>query len=130
LLGGVATTDGFYTFVIKAADSSNPPQTARVSYTVQIGDPLVITSSGTFPAACTNKPYTFQVKTSGGLPPIILGFSSPAWTSFAFDPNTGTFSGTAPPVPGTFHGTVDTVDSAQPPSGQAQDITLAVVNCP
>jgi hypothetical protein len=97
---------------------------------VQIAEPLVLTSPATFPTACANKPYTFQVKTSGGLPPIFFGFSSPAWTSFAFDPNTGIFSGTAPPATGTFHGTVDTVDSAQPPSGQTQDITLAVVNCP
>ena len=52
LLGDVATTDDFYAFVIKATDSSNPPQTARTNYSVQIAEPLVITSSGTFPAAC------------------------------------------------------------------------------
>jgi hypothetical protein len=128
LLGGVASTDGFYTFVIKATDSSNPPQTTRVSYTVQIADPLVITSSGTFPSACVNKPYTFQVKTSGGLPPFFFGFSAPAWP-INLDTSTGIFSGTTDVI-GTFHGTLDASDSAQPPSGQEQNVTLTVINCP
>jgi large repetitive protein len=65
LLSGVATTDGFYTFAIKATDSANPPQTARAQYTMQIAEPLVITSSATMPTACANQPYKFQPKTSG-----------------------------------------------------------------
>jgi putative Ig domain-containing protein len=43
LLSGVATTDGFYTFAIKATDSANPPQTRQVQFSLQIADPLVIT---------------------------------------------------------------------------------------
>lgn len=86
LLGGVATTDGFYTFAIKATDSGNPAQTRSAQDTVQIADPPVITSSATFPNACANKPYTFQVKTSGG--PVYFGFSSSAW--IPIDPGPGT----------------------------------------
>jgi hypothetical protein len=129
LLGGVATTDGFYTFVIKATDSSNPPQTARTSYTVQIAEPLVITSPATFPTACANKPYTFQVKTSGGLPPLFFSFSSPAWISINLDTSTGIFSGTTDVI-GTFHGMLGVGDSAQPSSGQVQNVSLTVTNCP
>ncbi|MEQ1352591.1 MAG: putative Ig domain-containing protein [Candidatus Acidiferrum sp.] len=129
LLGGVATTDGFYTFVIKATDASNPPQTARTSYTVQIAEPLVITSPATFPTACANKPYTFQVKTSGGLPPIFFSFSSPSWIAINLDTSTGIFSGTTD-VTGTFHGMLGSGDSAQPSSGQVQNVTLTVMNCP
>lgn len=128
LLSGVATTDGFYTFVVKATDSSNPPQTARTSYTVQIADPLVITSPATFPAACINKPYSFQVKTSGGLPPIFFGFSSPGWP-VNIDTSTGLFSGTPSGI-GTFQGMLGVGDSAQPSSGQSQNVTLTVMNCP
>ena len=129
LLSGVATTNGFYTFVVKATDSGNPAQTVRATYTVQIAEPLIITSSPTLPNACANQPYTFQVQTSGGVPPIFFNFFSPAWPTINFDVSTGTFSGTTASI-GTFKGTVGTGDSAQPSSGQAQQVSLTIVNCP
>ena len=130
LLSGVATTDGFYTFAIKATDSANPPQTTRAQFTVQIAEPLVITSSATFPNACANQPYTFQVKTSGGLSPIFFGFSSSAWIAINLDTSTGIFHGTASSITGTFTGMLSATDSAQPSSGQVQNVSLTVINCP
>jgi hypothetical protein len=52
LLSGTATTDGSYTFSVKATDSANPPQTATTQYVIQIADPVTITSSAVFPNAC------------------------------------------------------------------------------
>lgn len=129
LLSGVATADGLFTFVIRATDTENPPQTARAHFTVQIAEPLVISSPAVFPNACVNKPYSFQVQTSGGVPPIRFGFISPAWPAINPDTFTGVFSGT-PDVTGTFTGTLGAGDSAQPSSGQSQQVTLSVVNCP
>ena len=129
LLNGVATVDGFYTFSVKAADSANPPQTTHTQYTLQIAEPLVITSSATLPNACANKPYSFTVTTSGGVPPIFFDFSSPAWISINFNTSTGTFSGTTSST-GTFTGMLGTGDSAVPQSGQSQTVTLTIVNCP
>jgi Putative Ig domain len=129
LLSGVATTDGFYSFTVKATDSANPPQIARAQYTLQIAEPVVITSSATFPNACLNQPYSFTVQTSGGIPPIHFGFISSAWSGANLDVNTGVFSGT-PDTLGTFTGTLGASDSAQPPSGQNQTVSLTVVNCP
>ena len=129
LLGGVAITDGTYTFTIRATDSGTPAETARAQFTMIIAEPLVITSSATLPNACANQPYSFTVQTSGGLPPINFGFFSNAWISINFDTSTGTFSGTTN-VTGTFTGKVSAQDSARPPSGQIQTITLTVVNCP
>jgi hypothetical protein len=129
LLSGVATTDGFYTFAVKATDSGNPPQTAHTQYTLQIAEPLVITSPATWPNACANKPYSFTITTSGGVPPIHFGFSSPAWVSINLDTSTGIFSGTTS-VTGTFTGTVGTGDSAVPQSGQSQTVTLTIISCP
>ena len=129
LLSGVATTDGFYSFTIKATDSANPPQTARAQYTLQIAEPLVITSSATFPNACLNKPYSFTVQTSGGLPPIHFSFVSNLWVPINLDVNTGTFSGVAGNL-GTFTGSLGALDSAQPFSSSGQNISLTVVNCP
>jgi hypothetical protein len=129
LLSGVATVDGFYTFSVKAADSANPPQTTHTQYTLQIAEPLVITSPAVFPNACANKPYSFTVTTSGGVPPIFFGFSSPAWVSINLNTSTGTFSGTTS-VTGTFTGMLGAGDSAVPQSGQSQTVTLTIANCP
>jgi hypothetical protein len=129
LLGGVGTTDGLYTFVVKGTDSGNPAQSARATYAIQIAEPLIITSSPTLPNACANKPYSFQVQTSGGVPPVFFSFFSPGWISINFNASTGTFSGTTAAV-GTFTGTVGAGDSAQPASGQTQQVSLTIVNCP
>lgn len=129
LLSGVASVDGFYTFAIKATDSANPPQTAQAQYTMQIAEPLVITSSATLPNACANKPYSFQMQTSGGVPPIFFGFNSSAFVAINLDTSTGIFSGTTD-VLGTFTGDAGASDSAQPPSSQGQHISLTIVNCP
>jgi hypothetical protein len=129
LLSGVATTDGTYTFAITAKDSANPPQTASQQYTLQIAEPVTITSPATWPNACANKPYSFQVTTSGGLPPIFFGFSSAHWVAINPDQSTGIFSGTANGT-GTFTGNLSANDSAQPSSGQLQTVTLTVVTCP
>lgn len=130
LLSGVATVDGTYTFAIKATDSSNPQQTARVQFTLQIAEPLVITTSSILPNACVNKPYSFQMQTSGGLPPITFGAgSNTLWVGINVDPLTGLFTGSSP-VTGTFTTGAGAFDSAQPPSTANQQISLTVVNCP
>lgn len=126
LLSGTATTDGQYAFTIKATDSANPPQTTRVSYTLQIAEPVTITSPATFPNACANQPYSFTLQTSGGIPPIQFGFRSELWPSINLDG--ATFSGTTTAT-GMYTGLVSAVDSAQPSSGQGQTVTLTVVTC-
>ena len=125
LLSGTATTNGFYTFSVKAADSANPPDIATLTYTLQIADPLVITSPAIWPSACSNRPYSFTIQTAGGIPPIRFGFVSPAWMAINLDQSTGTFSG-IPGGTGTFTGTVGAIDSAQPISGQSQNVSLTV----
>jgi hypothetical protein len=129
LLSGVATADGFYTFAIQATDSGSPAQTARVQFTIQIAEPVTLTSSAVFPTACVNKPYSFTVTTAGGIPPIFFGFVSSSWVGINLDTSTGIFSGTSN-VTGTFTGTLGANDSAQPSSEQAQQVKLTVVNCP
>jgi hypothetical protein len=128
LLSGMATTDGSYAFVMKGTDSGNPPQTARTQYALQIAEPLVITSPAVWPNACVNQPYSFTVQTSGGIPPFHYGING-FWVGINPDQSTGVFSGAAGAV-GTFTPMMGVSDSAQPPSGQSQQISLTVVNCP
>jgi hypothetical protein len=129
LLSGAATANGSYTFAIKATDSTSPPQTTRTQFVLVIADPLGITTLPTFPNACLNKPYSFQMGTSGGIPPISFSFTSFNWPGINLNTSTGIFSGTADTI-GTFAGDAGAIDSAQPPSTQVQHITLNVVNCP
>ena len=129
VLSGVATTDGTYSFTIRAQDAANPPQTAQAQYTLLIAEPVVITSSPAFPNACANQPYSFTVTTSGGIPPIQFSFFSLSWVAINLNQSTGTFSGTTS-VTGTFAGSFGAIDSAQPPSTSGQSVTLTVVNCP
>jgi len=96
---------------------------------MRIAEPLVITTSATFPNACANKPYSFQMQTSGGVPPIFFGFISSSFVAINLDTSTGIFSGTTD-VLGTFTGDAGATDSAQPPSSQGQHISLTIVTCP
>jgi large repetitive protein len=129
LLSGIATTDGFYTFAIKAVDSGNPPQNTTTQYTVQIAEPVLLTSPTTWPNACLNKLYSFTATTTGGIPPITFTYSAYPWVEIFLDQATGIFSGTGNLL-GTFTAGIGAIDSAQPPSSAGQTISLTVVNCP
>jgi hypothetical protein len=129
LLSGIATTDGTYTFSIKATDSASPPQTRQTSYTVLIAEPVAITSSATWPNACLNQPYSFTVQTTGGIPPIEILLNSNRWIPINNANYGPTYSGVAGTL-GTFTAVVTALDSAQPISSQNQNISLTVVNCP
>ena len=130
LVSGTSTTSATYAFVIKATDSSTPPQTARTQYAVTIADPLIVTSPAILPDACVNQFYSFKVTTSGGFAPVFVGLSFFSGDSpFYFDPATQTLTGT-PFFPYAFTGTVNTSDSAQPASGQLQNISLTLKDCP
>jgi len=129
LLSGIATTDGTYTFAIKATDSASPPQTRQTSYTVLIAEPVAITSSATWPNACLNQPYSFTVQTTGGIPPIKILLNSNLWIPINNTNYGPTYSGVAGTL-GTFAAVVTALDSAQPISSQNQNISLTVVNCP
>ncbi|HEV8385864.1 MAG TPA: putative Ig domain-containing protein, partial [Candidatus Acidoferrales bacterium] len=129
LLSGIATTNGTYTFTIQATDSANPPQTTTAQYALLIADPLTITSPAVWPDACSGQPYSFAIQTAGGVPPIHFGFFSSGWVAINLDTSTGIFSGTSTFI-GTVTGTVSAGDSAQPMSGQVQQVTLHIVSCP
>ena len=129
VISGAATTDGTYTFTGLANDSGSPPQTARQQYTLQIAEPVAITSPATWPNACANQPYSFTVTTTGGLPPIQFSFMSNFWPGLILNQSTGVFSG-IPGALGTFQGSLGAIDSASPPSTSGQNISVTVVNCP
>jgi hypothetical protein len=129
LLGGTATTDGTFTFAITAKDSANPAQTTAQQFTLQIAEPVTVTSPATWPSACVNQPYSFQMTASGGIPPLTFGAALDQPVGFDLNQKTGLFNGLFRTI-GTFTGRAGASDSAQPISSQSQTISIPVVNCP
>jgi large repetitive protein len=128
-IAGMATTDGTYSFTLQAVDSANPPQTATAQETIQVAEPIKITSSPIMPDACLNQPYSFAVQTSGGVPPLVFSFVSTSWIGIiSLDDSTGVFSGTPITMPGTFTGTMQVTDATR--TYDTQQITLTLKQCP
>ena len=126
MISGTATSNGAYSFTVQATDGSSPPQVATTQESIQIVDPVKITSAATWPDACVNKPYSFAVTKSGGIAPFSWGFIG-YWVAINLDQSTGVFSGTAD-VTGTFTGTVGVNDATG--NGASQNVTLTVKQCP
>ncbi len=126
-LTGIATTNGTYSFTVRVTDSTSPPQVATKDFTIQVVDPLAITSPAVWPDACVNQPYSFTMQTSGGAPPIIWGFQSPMWGAINLDTATGVFTGTSSST-GTSTGTVSASDATG--NRVQQQVTLTVTTCP
>jgi len=127
VLSGIPATDGTSTFQLKAVDSATPPQTFYMNLTMVIAEPLKITSPAAMPTACSGKPYSFTVQTSGGNPPIYIYYSSSSWTNIGLNSLTGEFSG-IPTILGTFTARVFAQDITS--YSDTQDVTLTVQNCP
>ena len=127
LISGMPTTDGTSSFTVKATDSTNPPQVVSAQESIQIVEPVKIISAAVWPDACVNKPYSFTMQATGGLPPYLWSFFSPSWVLINFDSSTGTFSGT-PVTTGTFQGNAGVIDTTMNPAGQ--NVALTVKSCP
>lgn len=125
---GTATTDGTYAFTVQVVDSNTPQQTATAQESITVGDPVVITSSATWPSGCVNQPYSFAMQTSGGVPPIMWSIQPTGyWPGLAINTYTGAVSG-SPIAAGTFTGYVVVSDATGMSVGQ--NISVTVNNCP
>ena len=65
---GTPTTNGTYSFQVKATDSASPAQTVTGAFTLKIVDPAVITTTS-LPDAQTGVAYSQQLTVTGGTPP-------------------------------------------------------------
>jgi len=125
-LTGIATANGTYSFTLQATDSATPPQTTTVQESIQVVDPVKITSSPNLPDACLNQPYTFTPTKTGGLAPFTWGITG-FWIGILPDPSTGVFSGSSP-VTGTYSVFFGVSDATN--TGDSQTITLTINQCP
>lgn len=124
---GAGTADGTYSFTLKAADSGNPPQTATSAESIQVVEPVKITSPSTWPDGCVGQPYSFSIQTTGGKMPLAWSFVSGHWMGISLNQSTGVFSGMSG-VAGTFQGTVGVNDATT--HGDSQQVTITINQCP
>ena len=127
MLTGTATTDGTFSFSVKATDAATPPQVVTAAEQIQVVDPVRIVSSPTLPAACVNQPYTFPLQSSGGIQPFFWGFVAAPWMGINLDSSTGVFSGTSSKT-GFFTGKVSLSDGTS--HFFTQNISITVNQCP
>ena len=124
-LGGIATSTGTYTFTIRATDSGTPQQVAQRDFTIQIAEPLTITSAPVLPTVCLGASYSLPIDFTGGHAPYfmqgsVLGVDGSMRAYFSG------FAG----LLGTLTSTVTLRDSGDPENTDSRQIKLSVVNCP
>jgi hypothetical protein len=124
---GTPSTDGTFSFAVQVTDSGSPAQTATGQETIQVVEPITITSPATLPDACVNQPYIFVAQRTGGVPPTGWGLNNLPFAGLLLNFSSGVLSGT-PTVTGTFTGTLSTSDATQ--TNASQQITLTVKQCP
>jgi len=121
-LSGIPTTAATYNFTVTVMDSSNPPQSANMPYSVVIGAilPLSITTSS-LPGGTFNTAYgPVTITATGGFAPYSFGATGlPAGLILS---SAGSLSGT-PTAAGSFSVTITVTDSNTPTAGTA-NVTL------
>jgi len=121
-LSGIPTTAATYSFTVTVTDSSNPPQSANMPYSVVIGGilPLSITTTS-LPGGTFNTAYgPVTITATGGFAPYSFGETGlPAGLVLS---SAGSLSGT-PTAAGSFSVSITVTDSNTPTAGTA-NVTL------
>jgi hypothetical protein len=123
-ISGTPTATGSFTFSITATDSAVPPHTATRSFTVEIADPLVITTT-TVPDGTEETAYNQALVATGGL-------GTKSWTITAGTLPTGITLSSAGVISGTTAEpaiaaiTVRVADQASPQQADTQALTLTI----
>jgi hypothetical protein len=123
---GTPTTLGEYTFTVQASDAGNPPEVAVVPVTIDVVEPLAITTSATLPDACLNQPYSFTPQVAGGLPGYGWTYVSITPWSLQFSATNGAITG-IPLSTGTYRGQLGVFDATGQTNGQT--ISIVVKQC-
>ncbi len=127
---GTTTAVGSFPFGVTVTDSSVPPQTATQSFTLQVTNPLAITTSA-LPGGTVSALYTANISTTGGVLPVGFAVTAGALppglgiSLAATPPQTATLSGT-PTAAGTFTFTITAADSASPVASASQSYTVTI----
>jgi Putative Ig domain/Galactose oxidase, central domain/Kelch motif len=124
VFSGTTNTMGTFTFTVTATDSSSPPQSISQSFTLQVANPFVITTTS-LPNGTVGTAYSAGISSSGGLQPA--GF---AVTSGIFPPgltlaSNGAITG-IPTAANTFTFTITATDASTPSLTASQTYTVTI----
>ncbi len=139
ILTGTATHTGAFSIPVIVMDSSTPPQSTTVTFTLQVNGPLTITTTtlpeavtvNGFPGTAPPIQYSAQIQTGGGTGGA-LTFSVTAGAlppSITLNPATGALTSSSVTDPaGPYNFTIEAVSAGPPPSAATpQAFTLTVV---
>ena len=124
---GTPTGSGTANFTIQVADSGSPQQKATKAFTINIYDPLKITTSS-LPNGIVGVGYSATLAATGGKSPYTWSISAGSLPAgLSLNASTGAITGT-PTTVGTSNFTVKVTDSASPASSTTADLSITIVN--
>jgi hypothetical protein len=121
---GSSTAVGSSTFTVTVTDSSTPRQSASQTFTIQVTNPLAITTTA-LPNGTVGTPYSANIATAGGVAPLTFNFTTGALPSGLTLFQSGNLSGT-PTVANTFTFGVQVFDSSTPQQLVSQSYTVTI----
>ncbi len=125
LIVGQPTAIGTFSFTVRVTDGSQPVQQATKDYTIDVAEPLVITTDA-LPDATVGLPYRVQFNKTGGTDPVTWSEGIAALpTGLTLDPDTGLITGT-PVTAGQPAVSLRATDSATPPQQAVRSMGLTI----
>ena len=124
LIVGQPTATGTFAFTVRVTDASRPMQQVTKDYTIDVAEPLVITTA-TLPDATVGLPYRVQFNKTGGTDPVTWSNPLTLPVGLTLDPDTGLIAGT-PVTPGQPAISMRATDSATPPQVTTRSMPLLI----
>jgi hypothetical protein len=138
ILTGTPTQTGPLSISVSVSDSSVPPQSTAVTFTLQVSGPLTITATtlpnavttNAFPGTAAPAAYSAQIQTTGGAGgattfSVVSGALPP---SITLNPTTGALTSSSVTDPaGPYNFTIQAVSAGPPSSTATQAFTLTLV---
>ncbi len=124
IISGTPMTKGNYAFTVQVGDSSTASAVVNVNIALGVYDPLLITADS-LPDYHIGQSYSYVLPTSGGVPPLLWGFSAAPWCCVTLNTTTGEWVGIPDSAVGSFSARVSLTDGSGRSTGKV--ITLKAV---
>jgi hypothetical protein len=130
ILTGTPTQSGSFSLFVTANDTSAPPQSTTVQFTLQVNS-LVITTT-TLPNGVVGAAYNSPIVTTGGALPVSFSVTTASFppglfiTQPAPGSQTGALAGT-PTTAGTYNFSESVIDQSNPQQTATQNYTVTIV---
>ncbi|MGB7283936.1 MAG: kelch repeat-containing protein [Candidatus Acidiferrum sp.] len=131
LTGTAPAGTGPLTIPVTASDSSVPPQSTAVTFTLQVTGSLAITTTS-LPNGVVGVAYNNPIVTTGGTLPVSFSLATASFppgltiTQPATGTQTGALAGT-PTTAGTYNFSETVIDSSTPPQTATQNYTVTIL---